>query len=391
MNLQHASLFAQLLDFIPRNRFDQLVRRHQAEKGAKGFSCWDQFVAMLFCQVGQAHSLREIVMGLASVLGKLVHLGVKEAPKRSTLAYANEHRPWTLYEDVFKMVLEEAQAVAKEKGQTSFRFKNPLYSLDATVIDLCVELFDWARFRRTKGAVKLHLILDHQGYLPTFARITEGRVHEVKLAHLLKLPPGSIVAMDRGYNDYSLFASWCDREIYFVTRLKDNAVYEVLERFEPAGKNIRRDELILLTGVGAPQKCPHLLRRTVVWDEKNEREIVLLTNLMQFAATTVAQIYKERWKIELFFKALKQNLRIKTFVGTSANALKIQIWTALIAILILKILQLRSTFSWSLSTLAAMLRLNLFTYRDLWKWLDAPLEVAPHRPPELQQLELSFG
>ena len=189
MNLPQASLFAQLLDLIPRDKFELLVHQNRAEAGAKGFSCWDQFVAMLFCQLGQAHSLREIVMGLASALGKLVHLGVREAPKRSTLAYANKHRPWTLFRDVFNVVLEGAQALAQEKGKSSFPFKNPLYSLDATIIDLCVEMFDWAKFRRTKGAVKLHLVLDHQGHLPTFAHITEGKTHEVKMAQRLSLPP----------------------------------------------------------------------------------------------------------------------------------------------------------------------------------------------------------
>jgi hypothetical protein len=391
MSLPHASLFSQLLDLIPRDKFELLVRQHRAEKGAKGFACWDQFVAMLFCQLGQAHSLREISMGLASALGKLVHLGVQEAPKRSTLAYANEHRPWTLYQAVFDEVLKSAQTLAQERGRAPLRFKNPLYSLDATVIDLCLEVFDWARYRRTKGAVKLHLVLDHQGYLPTFAHITEGKIHEVKMAQRLNLPCGSIVAMDRGYNDYTLFASWCEREIFFVTRMKDNAVYEVVDSLPvPDGTKIRKDEMILLTGTGAQEKCPYLLRRTVVWDAEQEREIVLLSNIFQFAASTIARIYKERWKIELFFKALKQNLRVKTFVGTSANALKIQIWTALIAILLLKVLQLKSTFGWSLSNLVAILRMNLFTYRDLWKWIDEPLTVLPLQA-QSEQLKLNFG
>ena len=391
MNLPHASLFAQLLDLIPREKFEALVRQNKAEADAKGFSSWDQFVAMLFCQLGQVHSLREIVMGLSSALGKLVHLGIQEAPKRSTLAYANEHRPWELYRDIFNVVLEQAQELAREKGRSQFRFKNPLYSLDATVIDLCAEVFDWAKFRRTKGAVKLHMVLDHAGHLPTFAHITDGKTHEVKMAQRLDLPPGSIVAMDRGYNDYSLFASWCEREIYFVTRMKDNAVYEVVETLPlPQGRNILADEIILLSGTGAQEKCPHLPRRIVVWDEDNQRELVLLTNLFQFGPTTIARIYKARWQIELFFKALKQNLRVKTFVGTSANALKTQIWTALIAMLMLKILQLKSTFGWSLSNLVAILRMNLFTYRDLWKWIDAPLTILP-RIPHVKQLELDFG
>jgi len=388
MILRHASVFAQLLDLVPRDKFDALVRQHRAEANAKGFSSWDQFVAMLFCQLGQAHSLREIVMGLGTCLGKLVHLGVKEAPKRSTLAYANEHRPWQLYQDLCTTVLERARPYAKGKGK--LRFRNKLYSLDATVIDLCLEMYDWAHFRRSKGAVKLHLVLDHEGYLPTFAHITDGKTHEVTMAQRLSLPPGAIVAMDRGYNDYALFAAWCEQGVGFVTRMKDNAVYEVIERrVVPDTGKIRSDELILLTGVQAQDKCAHILRRIVVWDEEQQREIVLLSNLMQFAASTVARIYKERWQIELFFKALKQNLRVKTFVGTSANALKTQIWIALIAMVLLKILQLRSTFGWSLSNLVAVLRLNLFTYRDLWVWIDKPFETLPTHPVA-KQLELDF-
>lgn len=388
MILRHASVFAQLLDLVPRDTFEALVRRHGAEARTKGFSSWDQFVAMLFCQLGQAHSLREIVMGLGTCLGKLVHLGLQEAPKRSTLAYANEHRPWELYKEVFAVVLERARPYAKGKGK--LRIRNKLYSLDSTVIDLCLAIFDWARFRRTKGAVKLHLLLDHEGYLPAYAHITDGKVGDVTMAQRLTLPPGSIVAMDRGYNDYALFGAWCDQDVGFVTRMKDGAVYEIVERLEaPATGRIRADDLIVLSGQRAPDRCPHTLRRIVVWDEKEQREIVLLTNLLQFAASTVANIYKERWQIELFFKALKQNLRVKTFVGTSANALKTQLWTALIAMLLLKILQLRSTFGWSLSNLVAMLRLNLFTYRDLWEWIDQPFEPLA-LPPVVRQLELAL-
>jgi hypothetical protein len=387
MILRNASLFSQFLAMIPRDQFDRLVAERGAEARSKGFSSWDQFVAMLFCQVAQAHSLREIVMGLDSALGKLIHLGVKQAPKRSTLSYANEHRPWELYQDLFNVVLQRAQSAAP-KGH-ALRFKNPLYSLDATVIDLCLDVFDWAHFRRTKGAVKLHLVLDHEGYLPRFALITEGKKHEVRVARELSFPAGAIVVMDKGYNDYALFNNWCEQGVHFVTRMKENAVYEVLESREVSGK-VRKDELILLSGARAQERCPHILRRVVVWDEENEREIVLLSNAQQFAASTLGKIYKERWQIELFFKALKQNLRVKTFVGTSANALKIQIWTALIAMLLLKIMRFRSTFNWSLSNLVAVLRLNLFTYRDLWQWLNNPFET-PTTGPEPQQLEFNFG
>lgn len=381
-----ASCFAQVLSLVDRNDFARAVRRHDAERGSKGFSCWDQFVSMVFCQLGGANSLREIHGGLATALGKVVHLGMKEAPPRATLAYANEHRPWEVYQDVFYSVLGRCGEVAARKGR-KFRFKNPLRSLDATVIDLCLKVFDWARFRRTKGAIKLHLQLDHQGCLPCWALVTEGRTHEVKVAQGLSFAPGTIVAMDRGYNDYRLFAAWTAAEVYFVTRAKDNMVYEVVEDHEVPGRgNVLSDETISLTGAGAEEKCPYHLRRIVAWDAENEREIVLLTNIFHLAASTVAAVYKERWQIELFFKALKQNLKVKTFVGTSENAVKTQIWIALIAILLLKFLQLRSSWGWSLSNLAAMLRFNLLTYRDLWAWLDAPYRVPIIAPQEHQLL-----
>jgi hypothetical protein len=382
------SIFGQILQIFPHQDFIRAVRETRAEKGVKGFSCWGQFVAMLFCQIGQAHSLREICGGLATCLGKLKHLGVDAAPKRSTLAYANEHRPWQLYQKVFYQLLAKCRVLAR--GKKPFRFKNKLFSLDATLIELCVTLFDWAKYRQTKGAVKLHLLLDHEGYLPVFASMTEGNVHEVNIAHTLKFPKGSILAIDRGYVDYEQFARWTEDGIFFVTREKDNAAFKVIEkRAVPDNRNIIKDQHIELTNHYAREKCPHLLRRVEVWDEENERTIVLWTNHLTFGATTIASIYKDRWQIEIFFKTIKQNLKIKTFVGTSRNALLTQIWTALIAILVLKYLKFRSTLGWSLSNLVAMLRYNLFTYRDLWTWLDNPFETPPI-VPDAEQLVLSY-
>ncbi len=376
-----ASLFAQVLSLISRQEFSKAVRQRGAEKAAKGFSCWDQFVAMLFCQLGGANSLREICGGLATAMGKLRHLGLTQAPARSTLSYANSHRPWELFEDIFHSLLGQARAIAG-LGKRKFRFKNPLRSIDASTIHLCREVFDWARYGRTKGAVKLHLMLDHQGCLPGWACITEGKVHDVTPVKTLRFAPGTIVAMDRGYNDYALFSRWCEAGVYFVTRLKSNATYRIVDIRMPAGSNIFIDELIKLDSIKGRRDCPHTLRRVVVWDEVNGRAIELLTNHLDFAASTIGRIYKERWQIELFFKALKQNLKVKTFVGTSENAVKVQIWTALIAILLLKLMQLRSSFGWSLSNLSAMLRMNLLTYRDLWKWLDAPYVYPASEPPE---------
>jgi hypothetical protein len=378
-----ASLFSQLLSLFPRTEFYAAVKEHQADRYAKGFTCWEQFVSMLFCQLAQAKSLREICSGLACCLGKLQHLGLQRAPNKSTLAYANEHRTWELYETVFSRLLGKCQALAR--GRTKFRFRHKLYSFDSTVIDLCLSLYDWAKFRRTKGAVKLHLLLDHEGYLPTFALVTRGKTHDVKAAYGLQLPPDSIVVLDRGYNDYDLFGLWCEEKVWFVTRMKVNTSYRVLERRSINRKlGILSDQIIELTGPGAHLKCPYRLRRIKYHDAETGQTLVFLTNHLGLAASTIARIYRDRWQIELFFKALKQNLKIKTFVGTNPNAVRIQIWTALIAMLVLKYLQFRSRLDWALSNLVALLRWNLFTYRDLWDWLDDPFHVPPLGPPQEQ-------
>jgi hypothetical protein len=389
--LQAASLFNQLLQHFPRSEFAALVKKHSAERGAKGFTCWTQLVAMMFCQLARADSLREICNGLACSEGKLVHLGITNAPNKSTLSYANEHRPAALFEDLFYTALnrfrdEEGMGARKAK----FRFKNKLLSLDSTTISLCLDLFPWAKFRRAKGGVKAHVLLDHDDYLPSYVLITEARKSDVRVAQSLDLNAGSIVAMDRGYNDYALFGKWTEREVFFVTRLKENAAYEVVEcAMGPLPRKILADERIRFTGPQAVKDCPHLLRRVVVWDEANQREIVLLTNLLHFGSTTIAAIYKDRWEIELFFKALKQNLKVKSFVGTSRNALLIQIWTALIAMLLLKWLHHLSKAKWSLSNLASMLRMNLFTYRDLRRWLENPFGTPP-LIPQSEQLSLNL-
>lgn len=390
--VQAMSLFNQLLRHFPVLEFAGLVKKHDAERAAKGFSCRAQLVAMLFCQLAHADSLRDICNGLACCIGKLVHLGIDVAPNKSTLSYANRHRPAALYEELFYMALGRFR---DEKGlgqrKRKFRFKNKLLSLDSTTISLCLELFPWAKFRRAKGGVKAHVLLDHDDYMPSYVLITEARRSDVKMAESFPINPGSIVVMDRGYNDYGLFGQWTERQIHFVTRLKDNAAYEVLEKAAvAANRNILSDQLIQFTGDKARKDCPFPLRRVVVWDATGQREIELLTNLMGFGATTIAAIYKDRWEIELFFKALKQNLKVKSFVGTSENALRIQIWTALIAILLLKWMHHLSKAKWSLSNLASMLRLNLFTYRDLNAWLDNPFGTPPLLP-DSQQLTLGLA
>jgi len=374
------SIFSQVLRLFSRGEFEKAVKEHKAERHARGFTSWGQFMAMLFCQLGRAHSLREICGGLACCEGQLKHLGVPVAPKKSTLAYANAHRPWQLYQAVFEQTLGKCRELVASQGgrKKKFRFKNKLMSLDGSIIDLSVSMFDWAKFRQTKGAIKLHLLLDHDGYLPSFGVVTEGKTSEIKVARTLRFDAGTILAIDRGYVDYEWFRELTQEEVYFVTRMKEKAVYEVKEELEvPKDRNVVSDQIIYFPRLRREGEEPVLFRRVEIWDEKKQESIVFLTNLLEFGATTIAAIYKDRWQVELFFKALKQTLKVKTFVGTSANAVKTQVWTALIAMLVLKYLQLKSKFSWSLSNLAALLRQQLFFYRDLYVWLDDPYQAPP--------------
>jgi len=372
---QVSSIFKQILKFFPRTIFDAAVNKHEAEKHAKGMTCWSQFIALMFCHLGGAGSLREIIGGLAASEGKLKHLGVNRAPTRSTLAYANGHRPWQLYETVFKELVKVCQCEAREK-QRQFRFQHPLLSLDSTVIPVCASMFDWAKYVKTKGAIKVHTVLDNRSILPQYAVITDGKTADVKVARLLKFEPGAIVVMDRGYEDHDWWRKLTADGVFFVSRLKDSTSYGIVEELPlPADAAFRRDEVIVLASDKNKEGAMRL-RRIEVWVEDKKEAIVFVTNQLKLAASTIAAIYRDRWQIELFFKAIKQSLRIKTFIGTSENAVRMQIWTALIAMVVLRYLQLRSTWKWSLSNLVALLRYQLFVYRDLWSWINQPF-----RPP----------
>src|ERR1700739_2706375 len=348
-----------------------------------------------FVNWGMPSPCAKSVGGWAASEGKLRHLGLPMAPVRSTLAYANEHRPWQLHRTVFEQLLAKCQTLAASQPETrkkrKFRFKNALLSLDVTVIDLCATMFDWAKFRLTKGAVKLHLLLDHDGYLPSYAVLTEGKTHEVRVARQMHFAPGAILVFDRGYTDYTWFTNLTKQEVYFVTRLKENADYSVVEKRDvPQRPGVLRDEVVFFYKL-AQGNQEVFFRRIQFYDQEHDRVLVFLTNHMELAAATIAAIYRERWQIELFFRALKQSLRVKTFVGTSANALKTQLWTALIAMLLVKYLQLRSTFGWSLSNLVALLRQQLFVYRDLWAWIDDPFQPPPIPASSPEQLTLPLA
>lgn len=376
------SIFSQIVRLIPGGVFQEAVARHEGEKHAKGMTCWSQLIAMLFCHLGGARSLREITGGLAASEGKLRHLGIERAPTRSTLAYANEHRSWKIYEDVFRQLASMCQSEAK--GQKArFRFKHPVMSLDSTTIPLCLSMFEWAKYVRTKGAVKLHLVLDNQGFLPRYAVLSEGKQADIAVARKMEFHSGTMLVFDRGYEEHKWWRRLTEGGVYFVSRLKDSTAYTIVEERQiPAVSDILRDEIIVLDSENDSDN-PMRLRRIEVWLEEKQDSIVFVTNNLKLAASTIAAIYRDRWQIELFFKAIKQSLRIKTFIGTSENAVRIQIWTALIAMLLLRLLHLRSTWRWSFSNLVALLRQQIFVYRDLWKWLNQP-DTPPQQVDDVQ-------
>lgn len=380
------TLLAQMLDFIPRSQFQKLVNQHKTEKSAKGFSSWAHFTTMLFAQLSGQSGLRSIEDGINQQRSSLYHLGISSEVKRSTIAYANEHRDANLFEDLFYAVLSKVPVREQKHG---FRFKNPLYSIDATTIDLCFNLFPWADFRETKAGVKLSVKLDHRGKLPCFAVISNARTHESQELPNIPLNTGDIVAFDRGYNHYSYFANLCRRKIYFVTRMKSNATYTVFSK-NATDKNgrILSDEIIELNGFYAQKKCPFYLRRIVSFDPNTEKTIEILTNHLTWSATTIAAIYKDRWQIELFFKAIKQNLKIKRFYGTSKNAVHTQIWVALIAYLLFCILKFMTKSTRTFACFISVFPTVAFQRRSLFDWFSDSPPIQTDTVNDIGQLVL---
>jgi hypothetical protein len=382
-----SSIMNQLLQFFSRTQFQKRVEETKSERHCRGFHSWTHFVAMVFCHLADAQSLREITGGLASCQGRLEQLGMT-VPKRSTLCYANKHRPWELFQSVFYDCLERCRMEIGHR--TKFRFKNRLLSIDSTVVTLCLEMFPGATYSRQKGAVKLHFTLDHAGYLPEAMVITTGVHSELTVAKRRHYGRGTILIMDRGFIDFGWFGQLNQQGVLFVTRVKSDSRYEVVEcRDVVPGKGILSDRLIRLTSKTSSENYPDPLRLVLLRTEEGE-ELEFLTNHLSLAASTIGNIYKDRWQIETFFKLLKQNLHVKSFVGTSGNAVWIQIWTALIAMLLIRFLQLKARFGWSFSNLIYFLRMNLFVYRDLWEWLNEPFVRSPE-PSPTPQLDLGWS
>lgn len=379
--MTNVTLFGQIIQTLDRTGFNKLVGQYQSDKHHKGISSWTQLVTMLFCQFSKLNSLRDVCNGLRSASGNLNHLGVRKAPAKSSLSYENKHRNWEVFRDYYYCMLKKLTGMADFR-QTRFRIKSKILLLDSTTISLCLSLFDWAVFRKRKGAIKLHTLLDYDGCLPVYVHMTDGKVHDSQPAKDIALPKGAVVVADRAYVDFPTLYNWDSSGSYFVIRLKTSVKFKRLkEKPLPEGRHehILVDEYIELTEEKTKAKYPKKLRRVVVWDEQNQQTIELITNHFFWTANTISELYKARWEIEIFFKEIKQLLKIKSFLGTSSNAVLIQIWTALITILILKYLKAIAKYGWCLSNLVAFLRLNLFVKFDLRKLLDEPF-VPPPQP-----------
>ncbi len=379
------SILNQILQIIPRHEFERSVRKYKGDFASKGFSCWEQFVSMLFAQFTGQTGLRGIETALDSIKNMLYHLGVKKI-KRSTLSYANNNRPSEIYENVFNNLLTK---ILKMKRSHKHRFKNPLYSVDATTIDLCLSVFPWAKFRKNKGGIKLNVKLDHSGYIPDFVSVTTAQTHELNSLKKMKFNKGDVVAFDRAYTDFKLFASYCIAGIYFITRMKKNADYKVFQRNNVSKyENISSDQIIEMRGYYTSKKCPLQLRRIRIKDPETGKYIVILTNQLDWAPTTVAAVYKDRWQIEIFFKTIKQNLKIKKFFGTTKNAVMTQIWIALITHLMLQYLKMLSSGGWTHYSLMKLLPSILTTRKDLWNILNKLPPPGRNEPGLKLQMEL---
>jgi len=380
--MTNITLFSQIISKLNRQEFKKIVDKYSTDKHNKGINSWTHLVSMLYMQFANSNSLSEISNGLRLSGGNLNHLGItKKVPLKSSMSYINKHRDWHLFHEFFNSLLNEIQSECSFKRKRfKIKLKRKIYALDSTVVSLCLSLYDWAKYKSTKGAIKLHTLLDYDGCLPVYINVTDGKVSDNKAAYDINIPSGSVVVADRGYVDFKLLNTWNQSKINFVVRLKDNIKFiSYGERPLPEDKNpdILIDEDIMLFEEATRKKYPGKLRRVVVYDRKNNVTIELITNNFSWTAYTVSEIYRRRWDIEIFFKELKSSLKIKSFVGTSENAVLIQIWTALISYLILRYLKQIAKYGWSLSNMVAALRGCLFLKIDLRGFLDEPF-----KPPD---------
>jgi hypothetical protein len=388
--MKRNTVFGQVLQLISRNSFQQCVERYAGNRYTKSFDCWQQLVVMLYSQARGLKSLRDLEISLRSQHGKWYHLGLKSI-SRSTLSDANSRRSADIFKDTFQCFLGKCQSLAPEHG---FRLKNPLYSMDSTLVKLCLSLFPWASYRKRKGALKIHTLLDHKGCLPTFLTLTDGKCHDVRVVKdesyaFPKLLPDSIITIDRGYYDFKWFYSLELNRVSFVTRAKKNIQFEVVGQQDvPKNKGVISDQIIRLTGEDSLKDYPATLRLISFYDREHDRELTFLTNNFKLAASTIAELYKHRWQIEIFFKWIKQNLKIKTFLGTSENAVMTQIWTAMIYYLLLAFIKFQTRYAYSLHELTRVIGEILMEHSDIIEVLRMKFDKLKLLKPEQPQLAL---
>ena len=385
--MTNITLFSQIISKLDRIKFSKLVKEKETDKHQKGFNSWTHLVSMLFCQFAKSQSVRDISNGLRSATGNLNHLGIERAPSKSTISYQNKNRDWELFRAYYYQLLG---SLGQQAGfrQVKFKIKTKIFLLDSTTISLCLSIFDWAKYKVAKGAVKMHTLLDFDSNLPAYVNITDGKTADNKGAYAIPLLKGSVIVADRFYNDFYLLNIWDSKGDYFVIRHKENIQYTVIKENklpENRHQHILKDEIIELKNKSSKEKYPKRLRRVAVWDDVNMQVIELITNQMTWSCNTIGELYKSRWQVEIFFRDIKQLLHIKSFIGTSQNAVMIQIWTALITILMLKALKAMAKFNWHLSNLVAFIRLNLFVKINLQDWLDKPFEEHNDPPQEFSQ------
>ena len=378
------SLFSQVLRLIDRNIFKKAVSKYDTDKYSKGINTWTHFVSMLFMQLANANSLRDISNGLRSATGNLNHLGVIKAPCKSALSYINKCRNYEVFMELYFMLLDQLEPSLQRRRLYANKIKRKIFIMDASIIPLCLSLFNWAKFRTKKGALKLHAVLDYDTGLPVYAVMTDGKTHEMNVAKAVSFPAESIVVIDRGYVDFAWLYNLDSSGVYFVTRLKRNTDIETIEMFLTHKKHdhILSDEDIVFTGFYSSKDYPKRLRVVKVYDDVNNQYITLLTNQLTWTADTISKLYKARWDVEVFFKHLKQLFRVKTFVGTSANAVRIQMWCAMIAMLLISYLKRKAAYKWNLSNLITFLRINLYAKIEIWNWVNNPLITKINSPPQ---------
>jgi len=378
------SVFAQLIDFLPVYEFRQCVQRYRGTYKVQTFSCWDQFLCMAFAQLSYRESLRDIEVCLRARQEKLYHMGIRSPISRSTLAYTNENRNWRIYADFAQTLIQQARALYLHET-FGVELEQTAYALDSTTIDLCLSLFPWARFRKRKGAVKLHTLLDLRGSIPTLVIITHGKIHDVNILDELPIEAGAIYILDRGYLDFGRLYTINRSLAFFITRAKSNFDFQRLYS-QPVDKTtgVQSDQIITLQGFYAQKDYLGKLRRIRYLDVLNNKRLVFITNNFTLPALTIAQLYRCRWQIELFFKWIKQHLRIKAFYGTSENAVKTQIWIAISVYVLVAIIKKRLQIDRSLYTILQILSVSLFEKIDLYQMLTSSKYTLPVEEPSNQ-------